>query len=183
MERVEQSLSFLAASKSGAVIRRLIRAGEQAALLAPLSMRAIGAVTSPSIAWLARSCDVPRSVGRSLWPACRPHRGSPHDAYFCQHSTPGRTRYASTCRAARPGQDHVSPWQSFGEAAARRRKPSQTRRTQSACRDRVARTRHRHRFGRSGLPARPNAFHRHVSTTVGRASTGAAGCRRAGSFR
>ena len=88
---------------------------------------------------------------------------SSHDVDLCEHAPFGRADGPRLIGAPRHRPDHRPSWQHGQGASARRRASSETGRAQSACRDRFARTWHRHRRCRFGVPARIAAFDRELS--------------------
>ena len=118
-----------------------------------------------SAARAAAGGDVGRRVGTGLCAADRTRAATSHHAHLRQHAPHGRTRRAPSHRETRQGCGHLASRQHVARTAPRRRTTTETRRVARAGRDVVARTRHRRRRCRSGLPAQFAAFDFRVPAT------------------
>ena len=117
----------------------------------------------------ARSGDVGRGLGGGLRPPRRADPGAPHDAGLRQHAPHGRARDPRTVGAARRrARRRASRQPRRRSAGSTPKQRLKARRAEGAGRDRLARTRHRHRRGRSGLPDRLAALDRGFLQRVGR---------------
>ena len=124
-------------------------------------------------------------VGAGLRPRRRAGRGStaPRWSSSTRGAWPSARRAISSERL---GKEAVAAHHGSlaKETAARRRAAPEARRAEGAGRDRFARTRHRHRRRRPGLPARLAALDRDASCSAsGARATRSAACRRRGSSR
>ncbi len=116
---------------------------------------------------VARSRDVERNVGRVLRPPDGLDSGASDDAGVREHAAPCRAPGPRAERAARRRGRDRPPRQPLEGAAFRRRVATQGRHAQGAGGDGVARARDRHRRGRSRLPDRFAAPHRHAPAARG----------------
>ena len=102
----------------------------------------------------ARHRDGARGVGRVLRPARGAGAGASHDAGVRQHAQARRAPGAASQRAPRRGAGGDAPREPLEGVAPRRRDAPQGGPAARAGGHRVARARHRHRIGRSGVPDR-----------------------------